>query len=188
MAKFRDKILKTLVERASDSIKAASGIADITERTDALVAAREENDKNFGKTARRQLLKVAGFAALGLAGAAAAVVGLMTATSMVAVLAGTSGFAIPLAVAGFALEGVSAIGIAVSSGNYSDVAKAREASASASEQALNQLAKTYPAETAKSSRLSAFLKRTFNPAAKEAPNTTAPKPNAPAVQAATPKP
>ncbi len=183
LTSFRDEILKNIIHKASDRLKSASNIGGITERTDALIAAREENDRSFDKASFGPNLKIWGLGMLQTLGTLAAVSGLTIGLGMVLPLAiGAGGLAVlPLMLATFTGYGAAAFGTirgmeyiadritSTAAADRRDIAEAKKESADAADQALTQLRQVYPAETAKSTRLAAFLKRTFNPAATDAP-------------------
>ena len=175
MSRFDKSTLNPLIRDASRRITAALGQDDITARADALVSAREENTEAVAKISKRQKWKMLGLAALAVVGIAGAAAGGIVATSVIAAVAGTTGFAYPLMAAGVSLFGGAAafLGITVGENNtLNAIAKGLDQKINSE---VSNLVTAYPAETAKSSRLSAFLKRTFNPAASNVALTDIPQ-------------
>ena len=165
MSTFRLKKLDSLVDTASARIDAALRIEGIAARTDGLLAAREENGAAFGPAAWRQIYKVIGAGAMAIVGGFAAVLGVTTATSILAVLAGTTGYSIPVAIAGVIVCGGGLFLLVIAAVNYKRVQDSLQSLNGKIDRAVSGLIEAYPQETSKSSRLAAFLKQTFDPAA-----------------------
>jgi hypothetical protein len=182
MARFQQKILDPLTRDANSKLDQALAVGDITERADALVTARDDGEASFKKAINGQKLRVAGAAVAGTIGAAAAAFGFWTATSLLAVLAGTTGAAIPFALAGLALAGASIVVGASSGSNIGKLTETWKSFSKKADSAISSLVTAHPEEAQKSSKLSAFLKRVFNPAASDKPAAQA-APAAPAPRA-----
>jgi len=165
MATFQLKTLNSLVETASARIDAALRIEDIAARTDGLLAAREENGAAFGPAAWRQIYKVIGAGAMAIVGGFAAAIGVMAARSIFAQLAGTTGYSIPVAITGVIVCGGGLFLLAIAGLNYKHVKDSLKSLNGKIDRAVSGLIEAYPQETSKSSRLAAFLKQTFDPAA-----------------------
>ncbi len=177
MAGFNQKILDPLTKEANGKLEQALGAEDITARTDGLITARDESEAKFKTAYRNEALKTAGAGATGLLGLAATYLGISTATSLIALLAGTTGFAIPLAIIGAVVAGASGVSAYKTAGNMDKLKNAWNAFSKKADAEVKNLVQAHPEETAKSSKLSAYLKRVFNSSASEAkPAAAAPAP------------
>jgi hypothetical protein len=172
---FMQKIVDPLVQRSLSRVLKAQDAQDVTQRTDDIINAKYTNDIEFLKETRKVLRRKLGFVALMGIGALAFAGGVMAATSLVAAIAGTTGFAIPLALAG-ATAFVAGAGLTLKSNDDRDrLDYARDMVSRTTEGMIRNLMQVFPAETAKASKLAAYLKSTFNPAASNDAATTAPQ-------------
>ncbi len=191
MANFEQKVISPLLQSAEEKLAIAERIPDIATRAERLVEGSDDVSVSFSKAADRQLFKAAGFVMLGTVAAVATMLSVtgIAASSLAAIMIGgavSAAPSLPAAAGSLAVFFGSMAGAGIMTEKYKAVKSAWNGVNAKFDKAVRTLVAAHPVETEKSSKLKAFLKRTFNPAAALAPK---PAPSAkPAAQPAAPRP